>query len=242
MELTIDNKPCDLGTERLLLPAWEAAQTADVEACREGAGGRSRSPRHPRNDEATGFARELHTLAKFNDAAHEACLAEGGAELFRGRVRLLAASDEGYELEIGYGGAGWAANASLRMFNTLGIDFTAQLTPTEICNSWTAANPVRFFPVHRDDPPGRPQPDRPAAQRAAPLDGRLPPLPARCDARREIFAEAGYRVESRFLASDFFRSLYMSGASCGTPRRPKRGGSWPERFSPPRRRPTRSAR
>ena len=113
MELTIDNKSCDLGTERLLLPAWDAAQTADVEACREGRRWKITIPATPRNDEATGFARELHTLAKFNDAAHEACLAEGGAELFRGRVRLLAASDEGYELEIGYGGAGWAANASL---------------------------------------------------------------------------------------------------------------------------------
>ena len=212
MELTIDNKSCDLGTERLLLPAWDAAQTADIEACRDGRKWKITIPATPRNDEATGFARELHTLAKFNDAAHEACLTEGGAELFRGRVRLLAASDEGYELEIGYGGAGWAANASLRMFNTLGIDYTALLTPTEICSSWTAATPVRFFPVHRDEYPRSASPtDLLPNERLLSTDDYHPFLHVATLVER-IFAEAGYRIESRFLASDFFRSLYMSGA------------------------------
>lgn len=212
MELTIDKQPCDLGAERILLPAWDAAQTADIEACRDGRKWKITIPATPRNDAATGFARELHAVAKFNDAAHEACLSEGGAELFRGRVRLLAASDEGYELEIGYGGAGWAANASLRMFNTLGIDYEASLTPTTIRDSWTASTPVRFFPVHRDEYPQRnSSTDLLPAERLLSTDDYHPFLHVATLVER-IFDEAGYRIESRFFDSELFRSLYMSGA------------------------------
>ena len=36
MELNIDGKPCDLGTERIAVPGYDAAALADVEAAREG--------------------------------------------------------------------------------------------------------------------------------------------------------------------------------------------------------------
>lgn len=212
MELTIDRLTCDLGSGRLRLPACDLTRTADVEACRDGRRLRILLPVTPRNDAVTGFAREPHAVEKFNAAPHEALLTEGGAELFRGKVRLLAATDEDYELEIGYDGAGWAANAALRMFNTLGVDYEAWLTPTMIRESWSAETPVRFLPVHRDAYPQRnSSTDLLPAERILSTDDYHPFLHL-ATLVGQIFAEAGYRVESRFLDSAFFRSLYMSGA------------------------------
>lgn len=68
---------------------------------------------------------------------------------------MLSASDEGYRIEIRDGGAGWAKNAARRMFNALGVDFRAALTPETILAGWTDDSPVKFFPIRRDEYPQR---------------------------------------------------------------------------------------
>lgn len=212
MELNIDGKPCDLGTERIAVPGYDAAALADVEAAREGRSLTLTIPATPRNDALAGFARDPHTAERFNAAPHTAELTAEGSVMLKGAVRMLSASDEGYRIEIRDGGAGWAKNAARRMFNALGVDFRAALTPETILAGWTDDSPVKFFPIRRDEYPQRNSPtDLLPAQRLLTVDDYHPFLHV-ATLVETIFGEAGYRIESRFMESDLFRSLYMSGA------------------------------
>lgn len=212
MELTIDGKVCDLGSIRIAVPGYDAARLSDPEACRTGRRLECRIPATPRNDRLLGSPLDPHAAVRFNDEPHEAAVTAQGAVLLTGRVRLLSSSEEEYTIEIRDGGAGWAENTARRMFNTLGIDYAGHLTPTEICAGWRDASPVKFFPIHRDEYPRRNGSSdlMPAERILSPDDYhpflRIAPLVER------MFHEAGYALRSRFFESDFFRSLYMSGA------------------------------
>lgn len=212
MELNIDGKPCDLGSERIAVPGYAAAALADVEAAREGRSLTLTIPATMRNDALAGFARDPHTAERFNATLHTAELTAEGSVMLSGTVRMLSASDEGYRIEIRDGGAGWAKNAARRMFNALGVDFRAALTPETILAGWTDDSPVKFFPIRRDEYPQRNSPtDLLPAQRLLTVDDYHPFLHV-ATLVETIFGEAGYRIESRFMESDLFRSLYMSGA------------------------------
>ncbi|MCM1300632.1 MAG: hypothetical protein NC226_02800 [Bacteroides cellulosilyticus] len=213
MELKIDGQRCDLGGRLPELPKYDAAALADVDACREGRTLRVVLPVTGRNDAAARFARDPYAVARFNDELHTAELTHEGAVLFAGAVRLLSASDEEYVFEVRDGGAWWAKEAAQAMISELGVDYKAALTPTTVCDSWTAADtPVRFFPVHRDEyPRANSSDDLLPAERMLSVDDYRPflHLATVIDA---IFGQAGYRVQSDFLHGEFFRSLYMSGA------------------------------
>lgn len=211
MELLIDGSPCDLGTARVTLPA-RAAAAADIETCRAGRSLRIAIPATERNDRILSFARDPHAAVRFNDALHRAEVRCAGATLLEGRVRLMASSEEGHELEIRESGTGWAVQAAQRRLGDLGIDFRATLDPVTICRSWREESPVRFFPIHRDAYPQRSDPyDLLPAERILSTDDYHPFLHVATLVER-IFAEAGYTLRSRFFAGAFFRSLYLSGA------------------------------
>lgn len=212
MELTIDGHPCDLGMGKVAVPGYAAAKLADVEAAREGRSLEIVLPPTAENDAIVGFARDPHTAARFNAALHTASLSAEGAQLLNGTVRLLGASDDGYRIELREGGARWAKQAAQRMFNTLGVDYRANLLPSTISASWTDDTPVKFFPIRRDEYPQQNNPsDLLPAERLLSVDDYHPFLHV-ATLVETIFAEAGYRIESRFMASPEFRSLYMSGA------------------------------
>lgn len=215
MELTIDNRCCDTEPGTCAVPGYDAVQLADIGACREGRSLRLAIPDTPRNARIAGDARDPHTAERFNAAPHRAELTASGACLLRGTVRLLRASEEGYLLEIRAGGAGWARHAAERMFETLGVAFRASLNPETVCRSWTDDSPVKFFPVHRDEYPRQSgSADLLPAERLLSVDDYHPFLHV-ATLVETIFAEAGYRLCSRFFASAYFRSLYMSGAYAG---------------------------
>lgn len=212
MELKIDGQLCDLGVSSCAVPGYDAAKTADIEACREGRTLKITLPTTPHNDALAAFARDPHAAEHFNDAPHTAELSADGLVLLAGAVRLLSASDEGYTFEIRDGGARWATEAAQRMFNALDIDYAALLTPTTIFESWTDNSPVKFLPIHRDEyPQQNSSTDLLPAERMLSVDDYHPFLHIATivDA---IIGQAGYRIQSRFLESEFFRSLYMSGA------------------------------
>jgi hypothetical protein len=234
MELTIDGRLCDLGGERIIAPEYAAAKLADPEAAREGHSLRITIPPTPANDELADFARDPHTAARFNAELHTTRLSVEGATIISGTVRLLGASNEGYLLEIRDGGAGWAKNAAHRMLNTLCIDYQATLTPATVLASWTDDSPVKFFPVIRDEYPRQnSSSDLLPAERLLTVDDYHPFLHI-ATLTRAIFAEAGYRIESRFMESEWFRSLYMSGAyrSRDTTALASRMGFFARRLSP----------
>lgn len=234
MQLRIDGRPCDLGPGPYAVPGYSAEKTKDVEACREGRKMQIGIPSTPRNRALLGDPRDPHTGTRFNAALHRAAITAEDAVLLEGPVRLLAASDEALTLEIRDGGAGWAEQAARRMFNTLGVEYRSPLSAETVRRSWTDASPVKFFPVHRDEYPqlNNPQ-DLLPAERLLTVDDYHPFLHVATLAER-IFEEAGYRIESAFFATPFFRSLYMSGAypSHDTTAATARMGFYARRLSP----------
>ena len=216
MELTIDGVRCDLGTQRIAVPGYDAGRLADIDACREGRTLTLTIPATPRNDAALRFARDPYASPRFGEQIHTARISHEDATLLEGTVRLMSASDEEFRIEIREGGTRWAEQAARRMLDTLGIDYLAALTPTTILESWTADTLVRFLPVQRDAYPQQSNPqDLLPAERMPSTDDYHPYLHIAPIVER-IFAEAGYTVESRFLRSEFFRSLCMSGAYAST--------------------------
>lgn len=212
MELKIDGQICDPGTDPIAVPGYEAAETESVEAAREGRSLKLRIPFSPRNNAILGWADDTQTAFRFNDTTHAAELSCEGARLIGGSVRLLAVGDECYEIEIRSGGADWASQASWRQLDDLPIDWKTQLTPTMICQSWTNDSPVRFFPVHHDEyEQQNSSTDLLPAERFLAVEDYHPFLHV-ASLVEGIFAQSGYQVRSRFLDSDLFRSLYISGA------------------------------
>ena len=212
MELKIDGQICDLKAGSIAVPGYDAARLADPEACREGRSLKIPIPATPRNDALVGFACDPHAAGGFNDALHTAELSAEGSALIGGTVRLLAASGEGYTLEIRDGGAGWAENAARRMFSRLGVAWDNVVTPTAIVESWTDDSPVKFFPIHRDEYRRQnSSSDLLPAERLLSVEDYHPFLHV-ATLVGQIFREADYEVKSRFFESAFFQSLYMSGA------------------------------
>ena len=212
MELTINNTPCDLPITPLKVPGFDTSTWADPEAARNGRRLTLTLPITPRNDLLFGFERDPERATRFNTAHHPATLTADGAILMEGAIRLLAASDAGYTVELREAGAGWARQASLRMFNSLGVAYNESLTPTTIHRSWTEETPVRFFPIHRDQYPQQNSSlDLQPNLRMLSVDDYHPFLHI-ATLVEQIFAESGYTLRSRFFESAFFRSLYMSGA------------------------------
>lgn len=212
MKLTIDEKSCDLAPGPVAVPGFNARTLCDAERCREGRSLRLVLPVTPTNDRLLGFPRDPHGAESFNMGLHTASLTEEGAVLLAGTVRLVAAADDGFTVEIRTGGARWAKNAARRMFNAIPVEYSTRLTPSAICNGWTDAAPVKFLPVHRDEyPQTNSSADLLPAERLLSADDYHPFLNVAA-LLEAIAADAGCRIESRFFETPFFRSLYLSGA------------------------------
>lgn len=212
MELLIDGAPCDLGAASLAVPGVDLLRCASPAACREGRTLRLTLPSTPRNDALFRFAGDPHAAERFDAAPHRAELLEAGARLLEGGVRLTASSRTGYGIEIRDGAPAWADLAALRRLDELPLAYAGQLTPTAIVAGWRDASPVKFFPVVRDEYPRRSDPlDLLPALRILSVDDYHPFLSV-ASLLEALFDEAGFRLESRFLRSPLFRSLYMSGA------------------------------
>lgn len=212
MRLCIDGQECDMIPGQPLALGYDAHTLRDIESAREGRKVTVSLPLTPRNEALAGFARDPHAATAFNASRHTAELSCEGAVLLSGTARLIEASDEQLKIEIREGGAGWAHNAARKMFNTLPVVFRMPLTPNQICDGWVANVPVKFLPVHRDEYPQRnSSTDLLPAERLLSVEEYHPFLHIR-SLIQAIFTEAGYRIESRFINSSFFRSLYMSGA------------------------------
>lgn len=212
MRLTIDGRICDLPAEPVAVPGFDARELRDANRCREGRSLQLRLPATPANDRILAFARDPHAAVRFDETLHTAELACDGATLAAGTVRLLAAADDGYTVEIRTGGAGWAERMARTAFGEIPVAYAARLTAETIRKSWTEPVPVRFLPVHRDAYPRQNGgADLLPAQRQLSANDYHPFLHIATLVRSAAEA-AGYTIESGFFETDLFRSLYMSGA------------------------------
>lgn len=146
-----------------------------------------------------------------------------------------------YRVELRGGAHAWAEQAAKGWFRELEVAYEGRLLPTEIAAGWSDDSPVKFLPVYRDryeiengDAGLRPP------ERLLSTDDYHPFLSIRALVQA-LFAKAGYTVESAFMESPWFRSLYMSGAyaSHDTRVRRRRWAFWHGARPTARRRPMR---
>lgn len=207
LELIVDGVALDLAAECSVVLDYDADRMLDPAAAAEVQPLCIDLPRSATNDER--FGREVPL---FNSVEHQAILRCDGAELAVGQFVLVEQTPEGYVAELRRGAARWALLAAERSMNQLPLAYDGRLTPTEIAAGWRDDSPVKFLPVLRDSYEQRNDPAdlQPVLQLLTPDDYH--PFISVEAAWRALFDQAGYRVESRFMEGDLFRSLYFSGA------------------------------
>ncbi len=207
LELIVDEVALDLAEETSVALTYDADRLLDPAAEADDHTLRIELPHSATNDER--FGREVPL---FNTAEHPAQLGCDGAVLVVGRCVLVQCSDSGFLVELRWGGAAWARRAADRRMKQLPLQYNGYLTPTEISMGWSINNLVKFLPVWRDsyDQQNDAADLQPVLRLLTPDDYH--PFISVAAAWKAIFEEAGYSLESRFLESDLFRSLFFSGA------------------------------
>lgn len=216
MKLYIDNRLC-LTDAATVAPSisFDAADLRSFKALRVGRRYRLSIPICRQNREIIGYDDRILAATSFNDVEHKARIEFDGVTLIEGTVLLVGTecttTGDRYSIEIISGAHEWARTASLRQIDEVGIDFSATFDSTAIIDSWENDRVVRMLPVLRD---------RYTALRS---DVELMPvqqIPSLTDFHpfvsvpkivEAIFADAGYRVESRLFNSHPFNRLVMSG-------------------------------
>lgn len=216
MELRVDGALCDLGMATPPAWSWSADRMRTSEGMRQGETFRMEIPSTPQNDRIFGYAITPHPAERFNQTLHRAEIWQEGARLFSGVIRLRGVrpevGDRAYEVELRGGAAEWCETAARSSLEELVIDFSTLLTPSAICASWQGESPVVFLPLIHDDyqAPYSSSSLQPV-ERILSVDDYHPFLHVQ-SVLEQIFAQAGYTLESDFVRSNEFRSLYISGA------------------------------
>lgn len=160
------------------------------------------------NRDLMGDCSDPHSLQMFNQMEHKARVEVDGCKVFEGRAQLVssAVGAEGYyRFAIVGEGAVWSKMLSTPIGSMM-EDWSEVVSAKEIRNGWTKSGAlVRFLPVERGT--GLDRDD----YRARMLAENYHPFIHLGTLLRTMFAEAGYAIESRFICSELFNSLYMSG-------------------------------
>lgn len=217
MILTIDNCICDLDAGTPVAIDWSDEAMRSLAAARRGASVTLTLPATPANEKVFRFGGDPHAGELFNATLHHAEILADGARIFSGSVRLLASRPgdpvQGYRIEIRGGAAPWAETAARETLDRLPIECPMQLTVPAVRQSWSGSDcAVRFLPVQHDTYDAtHAGSDLLTAERLLSIDDYHPFLSV-ATVVGAIFAREGYTVESRFMESPLFRSLYFSGA------------------------------
>ena len=215
MKLRIDGTEYPLPEQAFALD-YDARALRDIESNRSGVHARLSLPSTPQTDALFGNAFDPLTAKRFNSQIHKGEIEVDGIVLFRGVVRFLSAVSTGrdtrYRIEIIGGAVQWAKKTALTRLERTELPFITTFTPTDICHGWTDDQPVKFLPVHRDAYRlTNSSVSLLPAEKILMVDDYHPFISV-AELINAIFAQAGYTVESEFLQTPFFRSLYMSGA------------------------------
>ena len=215
--LTIDGRPLPLDGSHPLKLDYRAADLADVQSGRTAPKLSIDIPSTPEADRLFGNADNPLTANRFNDSEHRVEVTSDGVTLFCGTAFLAAATRNAngsttYTLTVKSDTALWARSAALRRLSDASLHFSGRLNPDDICAGWSDNRPVKFFPVNRTNRTmGGSSTSLLPAQSIMTTDDYRPFISAAALVEA-IFADAGYSVESAFMQTDLFRSLYISGS------------------------------
>lgn len=165
-------------------------------------------PKTAHNRTIMGDVEHPSSARMFNHTAHRARVEVDGCVVAEGLAKLTASisgSDACYRIEIVSRSRDWHKTAT-KPLSALMEDWCATLTATTLSESLSAHNPlVRFLPVERGSGTDK------ECYVGRVLHENYHPFIHIASLLRAVFAEAGYTIESEFVNSEFFRSLYMSG-------------------------------
>ena len=213
--LYIDGRQADIDS-RSNISVSLSVTTLDI--ADDGRTGYSKSiviPMTARNRSIMGDCDQIHARERFNASLHTARIEVDGCTVIDGTLMLSGCVGSGteqyYKVNIVGAGKLWAQQASRTALTALYPDYSATINAATISASWKGDTPVRFLPVQRDK--------YALTNSSVSLDpaarilwaGDYHPFLHLKSVVRQIFASAGYTVESSFLDSDYFDSFYMSG-------------------------------
>lgn len=214
MKLFIDNVLMEMDEDTSIAISVSVATISQVEVGKTGYSKTVKIPASNHNMTVMGDVDQVLSTLRFNAIPHVARVEIDGCTVMEGTPMLLkceriSSAEAWYHINIIGAGKEWANVASKEMFNEIPIVFQEQITPSMVEQSWTWSKPVKFLPVQRDtfntnaltlSTPIRSltfQDYHPFIQAKALLDA--------------IISQSGYTIESNFINSEYFKSIYVSG-------------------------------
>lgn len=215
MRLVIDGVDCPMVGKTPKLPTYDARRLSDIDAWRDGDQVEVTVASVPTTDTLFEYGASLHHATRFNDGYHAATLSLDGVTVYEGQATLLGVdSHKGevtYRVRLRRGGAEWADIAATTKLAELVLPYRSQMTLPAIEASWQGDSVVRFLPLWRDSYPESAATGLYQSQRTL-MPHHYHPFISVMAIIDELVARSGYKLQSHFLASDFFSRLMMSGA------------------------------
>lgn len=216
LKVFIDNNEVDIDQNSSISISLGVASMTEIESGRIGYSKTITLPMTSKNREIMGDVSHPNSVAKFNQKEHWARVEFECFRVFEGVPMLIACRQGGldagaYQITIIGPGKEWVKYAAQTPFRAIPIDYSKTITASGVRKSWDEESPVRFLPVQRDNfevenlnanlfPPVK----------ALTFEDYHPFLHVRT-LMEKIFNESGYKIESSFMKSSLFDSLYMSG-------------------------------
>ncbi len=217
IELWVDGVCCDVTTDSTVVLSYDIETLmSDLDEMSEGVAVSVAVPSSVVNDEVFAGDGYMHAPKRFNAEEHTAEVKSEGMVLIDGSAHLQEVEwQDGevvYRVTIRAQRALWAEEASKNVFNEFAVDLDMKITVARIKAQWESDDPVRFVAVRRDTyTPTQSSVSNESVREIVALEDYHPFL--NVDAMmRSIFESAGYRVQSEFMDSEYFKSLYMSGS------------------------------
>ncbi|MFI3331303.1 MAG: hypothetical protein R3Y38_05815 [Rikenellaceae bacterium] len=216
ISLLIDDKEVDFDTSQSLALTLSVSSITNIDSSSAGYSKTIVLPKTLKNREILGDLDEINSITMFNQQQHTGRITVDGFVVIDGQVMLSSSTSSlGYgEYEIVIIGASklWVSNAAQDMINEINISFSDTITSSMIKQSWSWDSPVRMLPVMRDEDFYENE-NKYAYVPIRILSARdYHPFLHLATLMRTIFESSGYSIASEFMDSDYFDSLYISGA------------------------------
>ena len=214
--LWIDGHKCDIERLPTIPLDFDIARLTKADGARSGRIIELELPSTPANDALFGASCDIYATKRFNMEHHIARIEKDGVAIFEGTAYLIGTAlhdgmVKNYTLRINEGGAEWIDGVVYGLVSDLEIPFSERLNLSTISQSWKEEQTVRFLPTYRGNYlPHYSSSSAMPAERILLTDDYLPFISA-SDMVQAMFAKSGYKLCSKFLNSEFGRSLYISG-------------------------------
>ncbi len=216
IELLIDGVSCEVSSTSTIEINYNADTLVDLDDMREGVEVSITVPSTSTNDGVFSGDGYIHAPQRFNATEHTAVVKSEGVTLIEGDALLeeviWSDGEVSYSVLIRTQKATWAAVAAWSTFNSFAVELEMKLAINRIRLQWESDDPVRFVAVERDTyTPIQSSVSNESVREITALEDYHPFLNVDV-MMRSIFETSGYRLESTFMDSDYFKSLYMSGS------------------------------